>query len=44
MSSPHEKRKPICDCDNLDPTTLGEETSVEYEMCEKCKGVIQEEA
>lgn len=42
--SPHQDRKPICDCDNPEPTTLGEGTLVEYEMCQKCKGVIQEEA
>lgn len=39
----HEDRKPVCDCENPDPETLGEGTSVEYEICKDCKGVIEEE-
>jgi len=37
----HEDRKPKCNCKDPKPTTLGEGTPVEYEMCENCKGVIE---
>lgn len=38
----HQDRKPICKCENPDSKTLGEGTPVEYEMCQNCKGVIEE--